>query len=108
MTGTLTVAKECPFMGKLDTISQTMRERARKQPNRMLKHRIRRDMALAMFYRDSHFHLTVSRKHKPPTRGQVAMIKRAFGIPAPLSWTSCRQGCHHLWRISWHNNGTVN
>ena len=90
-------------MSDLTTVAEALRARVRTEAPRMLKRRLRHHLALAVCYRDPYYHLTISREHKPPSAGEAAQIKKAFGIPDLLSWSSLRQGRHHMWRISWRN-----
>ncbi|HUW13944.1 MAG TPA: hypothetical protein VM537_29745 [Anaerolineae bacterium] len=90
-------------MSDLTTIAEALRARVRTESTCVMKRRLRHDLALAVFYRAPYYHLTISREHKPPSAGQAAQIKKAFGIPDLLSWYPIRQGRHHMWRISWRN-----
>jgi len=94
-------------MSKLNTVASAMRARAHSQPNRFVKHRLGRGLVLAVLYKDSHYYVTISRRHQPPSAHEAAAIKRAFGVPEPVGWSAFRQGRHHLWRISWPNGAAA-
>jgi len=87
----------------LTTIAEALRARVRTESTCVMKRRLRRDLTLAVIYRDPYYHLTISREHKPPSAGEAALVKKAFGVPDLLSWSTLRQGRHHMWRISWRN-----
>ena len=90
-------------MTDLTLVAEALRARVRTESTCMMKRRLRRDLALAVCYRAPYYHLTISREDRPPSAGEAAQIKKAFGIPDLLSWCPLRQGRYHMWRISWRN-----